>query len=92
MRATPSDLRVLTPLPIPEPPILCAACQANNCTEPATATDPAGEGVCQFHATHCDCGHRFSAAGVCRVCDASACPCSSDEFARPGCAVHGKAV
>jgi len=73
MRATPSDLRVLTPLPLAEPVVMCAACEAKNCTEPATTTDPAGEGVCDFHATHCDCGHTFSASGFCRVCDDCRC-------------------
>jgi len=75
--------------PKPEP------CEAKGCTEPVSGLTPAGAYACEFHVTTCDSDHapiELSAAGFCRVCDASACTCTSDEFARPACAVHGKAV
>ena len=82
----------LTPIPEPEPAILCAACEANNCTEPATAIDPAGEGVCQFHATHCDNGHCFDGDGICQVCDVCHCADVDRQTGYSECAVHPTTV
>ncbi len=68
------------------------------------ATTPAFGPALAVGNHRCSCGRPLDADGNCYRCDragfdpdtseadASACTCSSDEFARPACAVHGKAV
>lgn len=113
MRATPSDLRVLTLTKI------------DRCAWNEHEIDEDGRCV-PCNAPVCDCGLALDHTGRCLACDVchcaavdretgytrcevhayaphatgdlmaalktAMCRCTSDEFARPACAVHGKAV